>query len=82
MAQIENWKKIDGPLPFGNYLVTNNLKARLNNGQMSHVWHVHMVHETKENYGPYTAFHGTNDARIWGVTHYIDISPVTLQEPA
>lgn len=76
---IDNWKPVDAPLPFGHYLVTNNINARGKNGAMSHVWHTNMVHETKEIYGPFTAFYGTNDAKVWGVTHYIDLSPVTSQ---
>lgn len=78
MIQLEDWKEIEGELPWGNYLVTNNLIARGNSGHMSHVWHVNMVHHSKEKkYGTYTAFHGDNDIRVYGLTHYIDLSPIT-----
>jgi len=78
MITIENWKPVTEELPFGNYLIKNNINAFGKGGDMSHIWHTHMVHKASNPvHGPYTAFHGTNDARVWGVTHYIDLAPVT-----
>lgn len=78
MVTIEDWKPVTGDLPYGNYLITNNINALGAHGDMSHVWHVNSVHKASDPvHGPFTAFHGTNSARVWGVTHYIDLAPVT-----
>ena len=76
------WQPITEPLKGGNWLVTNNIDARLKGGDMSHVWLVRMVHETSEVYGRFTAFHGDNDARLWGLTHYrpLDTRPTLAKK--
>jgi hypothetical protein len=65
------WKKITKEIN-RPVLVTNNLKARDANGNMSHIWCVGMVHKTNEPGGPFVAFKDLY-SKVFCLTHYAEI---------
>jgi hypothetical protein len=74
-AADTGWLPVEGPLPWGWYLVTNNLKSRDNSGNMTHLWLVNAVYACSTHKGEYTAFYGANDQKIYGLKFY---RPVTF----
>lgn len=65
------WKPITKALESGGpYLVTNNLKATLNDGSMSHVFLTRMIHQNGDEFSAYT----DELRKVHNLSHFLPVA--------
>ena len=83
-----NWKPITEETSKGSFVVTNNMKALNAHGKMSHVWLSGRIEkpETKDDIAmcgrhPFMARESESYRKIYGVTHMLELTPLS-EDPA